>query len=81
MAENTKRSIWSIHGLLGMLIAVLLLLGVLIFLQLGVVSAYDYAATAPYDEAPIRNINNVKMIAPMEEQKAFTFQEVKSEKQ
>lgn len=80
MAENTKRSIWSIHGLPGMLIAVLLLIGVLIFLQLAVVVSYRYGAVAPYDAAPIRDINNVKMIAGMEEQRAFAFQEAKAEK-
>ena len=81
MAENTKRSIWSIHGLPGMFVAVILLIAFLIFLQVGVIGAYRDGALIPYDEAPIRDINNLKMIAPMEEQRAFSFQEVKSEKQ
>jgi len=80
MAENTKRSLWSIHGLPGMLISFLLLMGVLIFLQLAVIVTYRYSAVKPYDEAPIRDINNVKKIAPLEEQSQFAFQEPKSEK-
>ncbi|CAA6813313.1 MAG: Unknown protein [uncultured Sulfurovum sp.] len=79
MAENTKRSIWSIHGLPGMLIAVLLLIAVLIFLQLAVVVTYRYGAAAPYDEGPIRDINNVKMIADLEQQRQYSFQSPKSE--
>ncbi len=80
MAENTKRSIWGFHGLPAMLISVVLLLGVLIFLQLAVVVTYRYGAVAPYDEAPIRDINNVKMIAPMEQQRQFAFQAHKETK-
>lgn len=80
MAENTKRSIWSLHGLPGMLISVLGLIGVLIFLQLAVIVTYRYSAALPYDEAPIRDINNVKKIGPLEEQSQFAFQEPKSEK-
>jgi len=80
MAENTKRSIWSLNGIPGMLIAVLLLIGVLIFLQLAVVVSYRYGAVAPYDEAPIRDIKNIKMIADMEAQRAFAFQTPKADK-
>ena len=80
MAENTKRSIWGFHGLPAMLISVVLLLGVLIFLQLAVVVTYRYGAVAPYDEAPIRDINNIKMIAPMEQQRQFAFQAHKETK-
>jgi hypothetical protein len=80
MAENTKRSIWSLHGLPGMLIAVVLLIGVLIFLQLAVIVTYRYASVLPYDEAPIRDINNVKMIGSLEEQSQYAFQEPKSDK-
>jgi len=80
MAENTKRSIWGINGIPGMLIAVVLLIGVLIFLQLAVVVTYRYGAVAPYDEAPIRDIHNVKMIADRDAQRAFAFQTPKSDK-
>jgi len=80
MAENTKRSIWSLNGIPGMLIAVLLLIGVLIFLQLAVIVSYRYGAVAPYDEAPIRDINNIQMIGDMEAQRAFAFQTPKADK-
>lgn len=79
MAENTKRSIWGLHGLPAMFIALIGLIGVLIFLQLAVIVTYRYGAAAPYDEAPIRDINNLKMIAPMEYQEQFGFQEPKKE--
>lgn len=79
MAENTKRSIWGLHGLPAMFIALIALIGVLIFLQLAVIVTYRYGAAAPYDEAPIRDINNLKMIAPMEYQEQFGFQEPKKE--
>ncbi|CAA6805810.1 MAG: Unknown protein [uncultured Sulfurovum sp.] len=81
MAENTKRSIWSIHGLPGMLVSVVLLIVVLVLLQLAVVVTYRYGAVAPYDEGPIRDINNVKMIADLEQQRQFAFQAPKSEKE
>ena len=80
MAKNTKRSIWSIHGLPGMLIAVVLLIGVLIFLQLAAIGTYRHSAVEPHDETPIRDINNVKMIAPMEQQRQFAFQPPKETK-
>ena len=80
MAENTKRSVWGFHGIPAMLISVVLLIGVFIFLQLAVVVTYRYGAVAPYDEAPIRDINNVKMIAPMEQQRQFAFQSPKETK-
>jgi len=80
MAENTKRSIWGLHGLPGMFIALLGLIGVLIFLQLAVIVTYRYGSVAPYDDAPIRDINNLKMIAPMEYQEQFGFQAPKSDK-
>lgn len=80
MAENTKRSIWGLHGIPAMLISVVGLIGVLIFLQLAVIVTYRYAAEKPYDEAPIRDINNVKKIGSLEEQSQFAFQDPKSEK-
>ncbi|CAA6824119.1 MAG: Unknown protein [uncultured Sulfurovum sp.] len=79
MADNKKRSIWSIHGIPGMLIAVLLLIGVLIFLQLAVIVTYRYGAVAPYDEGPIRDIKNVKMIDDLETQRQYSFQSPKTD--
>lgn len=79
MAENKKRNIWGLHGLPGMVIAVLGLIGMVIFLQLMVIVAYRHGAAAPYDEGPIRDINNLKMIDDMENQNKFGFQPLKSE--
>jgi len=80
MAENKKRNIWGLHGLPGMIISVLGLIGMLILLQLMVIVAYRHGAVAPYDERPIRDINNVKMIDELEKQSQFAFQPPKSEK-
>jgi len=80
MAENTKRSIFALNGITGMLIAVVLLLSILVFLQMGVVSSYQSAVTKPYDEAPLRDINNLKMVNDRDTQEQYTFQSPKSEK-
>ncbi len=77
MAENTKRSIWGLNGLTGMIIAVALLLSILVVLQMGVISSYQASATNPYDATPIRDINNLKAVGNMDEQKAFAFQDTK----
>ena len=80
MAENTKRSLWGLHGIPAMVIAVVLLLGILVFLQLAVVVSYRYGAVAPYDEAPLREIKNLKMIDDRDTQRQYAFQTPKSEK-
>jgi hypothetical protein len=67
---NTKRSIWSIHGFTGVLISLVGLIVILIVLQLMVIVAQRNAV--PYDPAPIRDINNLKMISV--ENKQFAFQ-------
>ena len=74
MAENTKRSIWSLHGITGMIIAVILLLSILVFLQVGVISATCSSAVNPYDAAPIREIDNLKAVADRDQQRKFSFQ-------
>jgi len=66
---NTKRSIWSIHGFTGVLISLVGLMVILITLQLMVIVAQRNAV--PYDPAPIRDINNLKMISV--ENKQFSF--------
>ena len=76
MAE-TKRSIWALNGLTGMIIAVVLLLSILVFLQAGVISASQASATNPYDATPIRDINNLKAVGDTDKQKAFSFQDAK----
>lgn len=80
MADNTKRSIWSLSGLTGMLIAVVLLLSILVFLQMGVLGTYQAEAKNPYDAKPVRDINNLKMVADVDKQKSFVFQSPKEEK-
>ena len=80
MAENTKRSIWGLHGIPAMVISVFILLGILVFLQLAVIVTYRYGAAAPYDEAPLREIKNLKMIDDRDTQRQYAFQEPKSEK-
>ena len=80
MAENTKRSIFALNGLTGMFIAVVLLLSILVFLQIGVVTSYQSAVTQPYDAAPLRDINNLKAIDDRDAQQKYTFQSPKSEK-
>ena len=80
MAENTKRSIFALNGLTGMFIAVVLLLSILVFLQIGVVTSYQDAVTKPYDAAPLRDINNLKAIDDRDTQREYTFQSPKSEK-
>jgi len=79
MAENTKRSLWGLHGIPAMVISVVLLLAILVFLQLAVVVSYRYGAVAPYDEAPLRDINNLKMIDDRDTQRQYAFQAPKSE--
>ena len=80
MAENTsKRSIWAFQGLPGMLIAVALLLGILVFLTAGVISTTCDSATKPYDASLIREITNLKANGDMDAQKKFAFQAPKSE--
>lgn len=62
--ENTNRSAWGINGILGMLIATALLLGILAFLEINAISVQQAQATHHYDPAPLWNsLNNVKMIS------------------
>lgn len=63
MAENTKRSLFGLHGIFGVLISIVGLLAILITLMLMAVVAQRNGAVKPYDPAPIRDINNVKMIS------------------
>lgn len=78
MAENTKRSLFGLHGIFGVLISIVGLLAILITLMLMVVVTQRHAAVKPYDPAPIRDINNVKMISV--ENKQFSFVDAKKDK-
>ena len=80
MAVNTNRNVWGFHGIPAILVGFVVLIGIAIFFNLAIIVTYRYGAVAPYDEKPIRNINNVKRIGEMEAQRAFAFQDPKPEK-
>ncbi|MEY3090579.1 MAG: hypothetical protein RL113_895 [Pseudomonadota bacterium] len=71
MAENTKRSVFGLHGIFGVLISIVGLLVILIALQLMVVVTQRHAVQHPYNTKIIRDVNNIKMIA--KENKQFAF--------
>ena len=72
MAENTKRNVFGFHGIFGILISIVGLLSLLVTLMLLSVIAQRNAAVNPYDPAPIRDVNNIKMISV--DNKNFAFQ-------
>ena len=62
--ENTNRNAWGINGVLGMLIATALLLGILFFLVSAAIKIQRAEATHYYDPSPVVNsLDNVKMIS------------------
>lgn len=71
MAENTKRSVFGLHGIFGILISIVGLLVILVTLMLMVVVVQRSGAVNPYDPTAIRDINNIKMISV--ENKQFGF--------
>ena len=77
--ENTNRNAFGINGVLGMLIATALLLGILAFLVSRAIVVQQAEATHYYDPAPIvGSLDNVKMIS--KENAKFAFVDVKAEK-
>jgi len=72
MAENTKRSVFGFHGVFGVLISIFGLLFIWAVLMSQAVLVQQDAAKNPYDPAPIRDINNVKMRSV--DNKNFAFQ-------
>jgi hypothetical protein len=78
MAENTKRSVFGLHGIFGILISIVGLIAILVALQLMSIVTQRHAAVSPYDPAPIRDINNLKQIDV--ENKQFAFVEPKKDK-
>jgi hypothetical protein len=72
MAENTNRNVFGLHGILGNLILVVLLLGILFYLVSSALTVQQESAVRPYNPAPIRDINNLKMISV--DNKQFAFQ-------
>ncbi|WP_457606805.1 DUF4006 family protein [Nitratifractor sp.] len=76
--ENTHRNPWGINGLLGMLIATGLLLGILAFLISNAIRIERAESTHYYDPAPIvDSLDNVKMIS--KDNAKFAFVDVKPE--
>jgi succinate dehydrogenase/fumarate reductase cytochrome b subunit len=72
MAENTSRSVFSLHGITGMLIATVLLLSILVFLTINAIGVQQANATNAYDPTPITsNLDNVKMRSTENAQHAF----------
>jgi len=74
--ENTKRSIFSLHGVTGMLIATALLLSILVFLTMWSIGVQQKSASNFYDPASITsNLDNVK--ADSKENVNFAFKDAK----
>ena len=71
MAENTKRSVFGLHGIFGILISIVGLLAILIVLQLMSVVTQRHGAERPYDPTAIRDINNLKQIDVNNKQYSF----------
>lgn len=64
VTENTNRNAFGINGIVGMLIATLLLLSILAFLVTKAIGVQRAEAKHFYDPAPIvSNLDNVKMIS------------------
>ncbi len=78
MAENTKRSVFGLHGIFGILISIVGLLVILVVLMLLSVITQREAAKNPYDPSVIRDVNNLKMISV--DNKNFAFQPPKKDK-
>jgi len=72
MAENTNRSVFGFHGVFGVLIAIVGLLFIWAVLMSQAVLVQQDAAKNPYDPAPIRDVNNIKMRSV--DNKNFAFQ-------
>jgi len=72
MAENTNRSVFGFHGVFGVLISIVGLIFIWAVLMSQAVLVQQKAAKKPYDPAPIRDINNLKMRSV--DNKNFAFQ-------
>ena len=71
MAENTKRSVFGLHGIFGILISIVGLIAILVILQLASIVTQRHSAVNPYDPTAIRDINNLKQIDVNNKQYAF----------
>jgi hypothetical protein len=72
MAENTKRNVFGLHGILGVLISIVGLLVILVGFMLMAIIVERKSAVNPYDPTAIRDINNLKQIT--KDNKQFAFQ-------
>jgi hypothetical protein len=72
MAENTKRSVFGFHGVFGVLISIFGLLFIWAVLMSQAILVQQDSAKKPYDPAPIRDVNNLKMRSV--DNKNFAFQ-------
>ncbi len=72
MSENTKRSVFGFHGIFGVLISIFGLIFIWAVLMSQAIIVQRDAAKNPYDPAPIRDVNNLKMIST--DNKNFAFQ-------
>ncbi len=76
MAENTNRGIFTLSGITGMLIAVVLLLTIVFFLTAWAINVQQGSSSNFYDPTPITsNLDNVK--ANSKDNINFAFQDAK----
>jgi len=72
MAENTRRGLFTLSGITGMLIATVLLLGILAGLTVWAIQTQQAQATNFYDPAPIvGSLDNVKATSTANANYAF----------
>jgi len=71
MAENKKRSVFGFHGIFGIMISIFGLLFIAAVIISQAVLVQQGSAKEPYDPAPIRDVNNLKMISVDNKQYAF----------
>ncbi len=72
MAENTRRGLFTLSGITGMLIATLLLLSILAVLTTLAIQTQQAQATNFYDPAPIvGSLDNVKTTSKANAEFAF----------
>ncbi|SFV59780.1 hypothetical protein MNB_SV-13-342 [hydrothermal vent metagenome] len=72
MSENTNRSVFGFHGVFGVLLSIVGLIFIWAVLMSQAVLVQQSAAKQPYDPAPIRDVNNLKMRSV--DNKNFAFQ-------
>lgn len=74
-SENTKRAVFGLNGVTGMLIATVLLLSILVVLTVWGIVVQQGSATNYYNPAPILDLNNLK--ANSVDNAKFAFEDAK----